>query len=121
MKNLSTVMLYLIALNIALPMVTKAQTISNQTSKNKEVDSVKKTLTKEQAEKVAYARLKQDRNVDWVILDKETDETPTGWIFYYTTRKMAETGNPSFGVPGNLPLLVDKSTGSVSHVPNPYQ
>jgi hypothetical protein len=46
-----------------------------------------------------------------VTLQTEFEETKSYWVFFYNTRDYIETGNISYALLGNGPLLVEKSTG----------
>lgn len=55
-----------------------------------------------------------------VIIDSKTYETPSCWVFSWLPKKIFETeGENGIGI-GNMPILVDKSDGSV-HVMKPTQ
>ncbi len=54
---------------------------------------------------------------DWVIIESQTLERPFGWVFFYSTRKHVETGDWKFAVPGNGPLIVERSNGATHFLP----
>jgi hypothetical protein len=49
----------------------------------------------------------------WVIYDQRTIERPFGWVFFYGSRLYAETGDITYAVAGNAPLIVNRHTGEV--------
>jgi hypothetical protein len=46
--------------------------------------------------------------VEWVILEDKILEKDFGWVFYYTTKKHAETGDIKYAIPGNAPVIVNR-------------
>lgn len=46
-----------------------------------------------------------------VLVDEATLERPWGWVFFYTSRKWAETGDLQYALAGNAPILVERTTG----------
>jgi hypothetical protein len=48
-----------------------------------------------------------------VIQEEKTIQRSFGWIFFPTTKKYLETGNPAFLVPGVGPLVVERDGGRV--------
>jgi len=50
---------------------------------------------------------------DIVIDDAHTMEKPYGWIFYYTTRRYLESGDPMYMLFGNGPVVVIAATGEI--------
>lgn len=44
--------------------------------------------------------------------DTRTREHPAHWIFFYDTQAFLQTGNPDTALAGNVPLVVDRRTGS---------
>jgi hypothetical protein len=47
------------------------------------------------------------------VVISEVDERALGWIFYWTTARYLETGELMDGVPGNAPILIERTTGAV--------
>ncbi|MHB8501933.1 MAG: YrhB domain-containing protein [Candidatus Acidiferrales bacterium] len=47
-----------------------------------------------------------------VILDNKTQSKDFGWVFFYTSKKFLETHDKKYLVPGNGPLVIDRSDGS---------
>ncbi|HEY7386899.1 MAG TPA: YrhB domain-containing protein [Bryobacteraceae bacterium] len=48
-----------------------------------------------------------------VVLDEHTIETDFGWVFFWTSKQYAETGDFRYALAGNGPLIVDRRDGSV--------
>jgi hypothetical protein len=48
------------------------------------------------------------------IVDEATIETSWGWVFFYQSRRFLETGDPSWCLVGNAPVIVDAETGAVT-------
>ncbi len=48
-----------------------------------------------------------------MIVDDATIEKPWGWVFFYTSRKWLETKEFRYAIPGNSPLIVERSSGSI--------
>ncbi len=68
-------------------------------------------LSFEDARAMAAERIADDP-LD-LVLHPEPEEHEFGWIFSYTTRRFAETGDISQALAGNAPMLVDKHTGKL--------
>lgn len=64
------------------------------------VDSELETYSKEINKKVS-------------IIDNLTEENSEYWVFYYNTDVFIKTGNLSFALAGNGPILVDKYQGTL--------
>lgn len=47
------------------------------------------------------------------LLDQHTIETEFGWVFFYNSRRYIETGDFSYALAGNAPIIVDRATGSL--------
>ena len=48
-----------------------------------------------------------------VILDKSTLERGFGWVFFYSTKRFAETHDFHHTLIGNAPIIVDREDGSL--------
>lgn len=48
-----------------------------------------------------------------VVLDELTREEDFGWIFFYNTKRYAETRDTDLALAGNAPLIVDSETGAL--------
>jgi hypothetical protein len=73
-------------------------------------------ITREQAQTVAashIAKLMGDEN-SCDIVDALTIDSPSGWMFFYQSRRYLETQDPSDALAGNAPLIVDRLTGKVT-------
>ncbi len=69
-------------------------------------------MQREEARKRVSADLngpQNDSGEELVILDAETIEKPYGWVFFYQSKQYVQTGEPSYRLAGNGPivLLVD--------------
>lgn len=62
-------------------------------------------------EKIAGWKLPDGNS--WVLVDDLTQEHDFGWVFFYTTRRFQETGDPHAAPVGNAPIIVDRADGSV--------
>ncbi|MBN8228924.1 hypothetical protein JYK02_15550 [Corallococcus macrosporus] len=47
------------------------------------------------------------------MLEERTIEREFGWVFFYSSKRYVETGDPAFAVGGNAPLIVDRVTGDI--------
>lgn len=52
-----------------------------------------------------------------VILPGHTISKPWGWIYFYSTKEFAETGDMQYALGGNGPVVVERQTGMVSVFP----
>jgi len=48
-----------------------------------------------------------------VVLDAHTIEKEYGWVFFYDSLKYLETGDCSYLIAGNSPIIVEKQDGSL--------
>lgn len=55
-----------------------------------------------------------------VIVDNEIIERDFGWVFFYNSKEFLETGNLSFALVGNAPLIVDKNSGKIIETGTAY-
>lgn len=55
-----------------------------------------------------------DFDITYVLLDEETSTQSFGWVFFYTSKEFLETGDFSYMLVGNAPIIVDKFTGEIS-------
>jgi Immunity protein 35 len=79
-------------------------------------------LDKETAKKIATDFINSesaeaDGENKWVIIDEYTIEKPYGWMFSYNSQKFLETGDYSYSVVGNGPVVVNHYTGEVEEIP----
>lgn len=50
---------------------------------------------------------------DEVVLSGEPTETEFGWVFFYNSKHYVETGDVSYALTGNAPIVVMKATGEI--------
>ena len=74
-------------------------------------------VSKDQALAIAQKVLAEDKTHDLVILKDKTVERPFGWVFFYTTRQYAETGDKQYLLPGTAPLVVLRADGATDYLP----
>ncbi len=73
-------------------------------------------ITEQEAEKLVWIHIsgyELPKGDEWIIVQDETIRKDWGWVFFYTSKKWRETGDLSFAVAGNAPLLIEKNTGNV--------
>ncbi len=68
------------------------------------------SITAEYARELAEQSL-ASRAQSFVIAD--TKEYPFGWVFIYTSKRYAQTKNPSDMVPGTAPLIITRDGKTV--------
>lgn len=73
-------------------------------------------ITREQAQAVAASRIAElmGKKNSCDIVDALTIDSPSGWMFFYQSRRYLETQDPSDALAGNAPLIVDRFTGKVT-------
>jgi hypothetical protein len=76
-------------------------------------EEIARRIVKEFVEYLPFESLSEDK---LVIIDKYTVEKPYGWIFSYNTQKFLETGDYSYSVVGNGPVIVNRKTGEVEEI-----
>ncbi|WP_042777564.1 YrhB domain-containing protein [Sinorhizobium fredii] len=59
-----------------------------------------------EAEDILRTRFLRDLKHDFIVQTDRTQEREFGWVLFYTTRRFAETGDPSSLVPGVGPVVV---------------
>lgn len=85
---------------------------TNYMSSSSKKDSVS-NIDQSQAETIALGIVsKQNPEQEFVIQKDKTITKDYGWIFFYTTKEYAETGDMQYQLPGNAPLVVLKEDGS---------
>jgi len=70
--------------------------------------------TQDQALKIALqyiAKISSPHKL--VIQEGKTLKRSFGWVFFPTTRKYVETGDPAFLVPGAGPIIIERESGRV--------
>ena len=71
--------------------------------------------SKAEAQQIAehYIRNKIFSEVDTSIVDEHTIETDFGWVFFWNSTEYLATGDIRNALAGNVPLIVDRQSGSV--------
>lgn len=54
-----------------------------------------------------------DGDDELIVVIEETIERPFGWVFFYTSKKLLETGDPRYFVAGNGPFIVNRHSGQI--------
>ena len=54
-----------------------------------------------------------DEKIDIVIVDDLTIEEDFGWVFFYNSKEFIETGNLSYALVGNAPVIINKYDGTL--------
>ena len=67
--------------------------------------------THDRARRVVDAYVQVATDGAGAILDQATLDKPYGWVFFYSTKKFVETGDPRDGLVGNAPLIFNRITG----------
>ena len=49
-----------------------------------------------------------------VVLQEDTIEKESGWIFFYTSRRFIETRDPNYLLAGNAPIVVNRRNGKLT-------
>jgi hypothetical protein len=73
-------------------------------------------LTKVEAEQraLSYLRsLEPEVGCELVLLNDDTMEKAFGWVFFYDSKRHAETGDFRDALAGNAPIVVTKANGQV--------
>lgn len=70
----------------------------------------------DKAKKIVCSRLlelEQKVGEPLFVVDEKTIERNRCWVFFYNSKKYAETGNAIYKLAGNAPFIVDKKDGSL--------
>jgi isocitrate dehydrogenase len=72
-------------------------------------------ITLAEAERIArdYLNKRQENDAPVTLVTKETVTKEYGWVFAYQSDEFLQTGNFSYALAGNGPLLVLKNDGTV--------
>jgi hypothetical protein len=62
---------------------------------------------------LAYITARETAGCQLVLLDDCTLEKTFGWVFFYDSKRHVETGNISYALVGNAPIVVTKADGRV--------
>jgi len=76
-------------------------------------------LSRENAEKRLAKLLNADYHADddsLLIVTELTIEKDYGWIFFYQSRKYLETGEFSYRLAGNGPVVFERESGAVHYL-----
>lgn len=76
-------------------------------------------MTLEEATRAVLEELNRkvsSSNEEMVLLDRDTMVKPYGWIFFYNSRRFVETGNVIYALGGNGPVVVERTTGRITHL-----
>jgi hypothetical protein len=82
-------------------------------------------ITYEQAKKIAFNELKKMEESSLNNINEEplrlhlfeefTIEEDFGWVFFYDTKELVETGDISHAMGGNAPFIVTRKEGTVHY------
>jgi len=73
-------------------------------------------ITRSDARQLALNYVKdheQASGLELVLLDHFTIERNFGWVFFYDSKRHSETGNLSYALAGNAPIVVTRADGRV--------
>jgi hypothetical protein len=73
-------------------------------------------LTRDQARKLVQSQLDSqatEMGCEAVVIESATLERPFGWVFFYQSKEYLLTGNHSWMLAGNAPLIVDRHTEQI--------
>ena len=73
---------------------------------------LQRTLQDKERELLRLGPAENDQ-VELVILDEHTIEDEFGWVFFYESKAYLDTGDFSYALAGNAPLLISRMDGSV--------
>ena len=58
--------------------------------------------------------------IDVDLLEEETMHLDFGWVFFYQSREYLQSGNLSYALAGNAPIIIDRQTGQISETGTAY-
>ena len=67
--------------------------------------------TYDKALRVVAAYVEASTDGAGVVVESQTLDKPYGWIFFYSSRAFAESGNPLDALVGNAPLIFNRTSG----------
>jgi hypothetical protein len=71
-------------------------------------------ISKKEANAIAEAFLRNLAGSDELrIIPEETLERSFGWVFFYNSKAYLESGDESFLIAGNAPIIVDRRSMSM--------
>jgi hypothetical protein len=71
-------------------------------------------VTASEAKQIALNYLRQLEpavGCDLLLIDDHTIERSFGWVYFYTSKRYAETGEIIYALAGNAPIVVTKADG----------
>lgn len=69
-------------------------------------------INKEKAIHIAKKYL-EENSIDAQVLESRTIEEENLWVFFYNSKEFIETGDLSFSLAGNAPLVILKHSGEI--------
>jgi len=72
-------------------------------------------ITREEALGIATAKIRSSWSIaeDEPLMSDEVREEDFGWVFFYGSRRFAETGDFRYAIAGNGPVVVERESGAV--------
>lgn len=72
-------------------------------------------ITRDEAIGIAEEAIKRypAEDDDEIIIEREPREESFGWVFFYNSRRFLDTGDDSYALTGNAPVVVMRETGEV--------
>ena len=58
--------------------------------------------------------------IDVDLLEEETMHLDFGWVFFYQSREYLRSGNLSYALAGNAPIIIDRQTGQINETGTAY-
>lgn len=78
-------------------------------------------ITYLEAKDIAATYIKNIENITVCeLIEDETIEESFGWVFFYNSKEFLETGDFSYALIGNAPIIVDRLTGIVTQTGTAY-
>ncbi len=78
-------------------------------------------ITYLEARDIAEAYVSSIENISVCeLIEDETIEESFGWVFFYNSKNFLETGDWSYALIGNAPIIVNKITGIVTETGTSY-
>lgn len=74
-------------------------------------------MTLDDARRAVLALLNRNAGAsseELVLLEERTLEKPYGWVFFFNTKRFAETRDLVHALGGNGPVVVERETGRIS-------
>jgi Immunity protein 35 len=67
----------------------------------------------EEIVRVYLNSMERSGSIPLMVMNEETLEFDFGWVFFYNSKEYLETGNYSWMLAGNAPLIIDRTTGTL--------